>query len=217
MTKNNRINLKLEVCKNNTSGKLSIMAHFNSNAPNVFKEKESYFWMPTEEEKDFLNEAYDFMAVEIDHIYTEENIQKPKDTKFIPKPVTEEKLKPTVNIQPTEELKKPTNLPPKEKTDEPALFEITDEDIKTNDFEKINDKKNDDFYDKTDKHTSYEFEARKKKDDEGIIVEANPEEMEAALKRHAEAVKDETIVEADEQTIIDKVLNQKKKGKWSRH
>ena len=127
MTKNNKTNIKLEVCKNKTSGKLSITAHFNSTAPNVFKDKDSFFWMPTEEEKDFLNEAYEFMAEDTDLNFTEKNIQKPKETKFIPKPVTEEKLKPTVKIQPMEDWKKPTNLPPKEKTDEPAVFEVTDE------------------------------------------------------------------------------------------
>ena len=215
MTKNNRTNLKLEVCKNKTSGKLSITAHFNSTAPNVFKDKDSFFWMPTEEEKDFLNEAYEFMAEDTDLNFTEKNIQKPKETKFIPKPVTEEKLKPTVKIQPMEDWKKPTNLPPKEKTDEPAVFEVTDEENKTNDFDNTIDKNIDEDYVKTDKHTSYEFEAKKKKEDQGIIVEANSEEIEAALKRHTD--RDETIVEVDEQTIIDKVLSQKKKGKWGRH
>ena len=215
MTKNNRTNLKLEVCKNKSSGKLSITAHFNSTAPNVFKNNDSYFWMPTEEEKDFLNEAYEFMAEDTDYNFSEKNIQKPKETKFIPKPVTEEKLKPTVKIQPMEDWKKPTNLPPKEKTDEPAVFEVTDEENKTNDFDNTIDKNIDEDYVKTDKHTSYEFEAKKKKEDQGIIVEANSEEIEAALKRHTD--RDETIVEVDEQTIIDKVLSQKKKGKWGRH
>jgi hypothetical protein len=217
MTKSNKVNIKLEVCKNKTSGKLSIKAHFNSNAPNIFKDNDNYSWMPTEDEKDLLSEAYDFMEVDEGYIPDEKNIQKPKETKFTPKPVIEEKLKPTVKIQPTEDWKKPTNLQPKEKTDEPAVFEITNEDIKTNDFDKIIDKKIDDPYAKTDKQTSYEFEAKKKKEDQGFIVEANSEEIEAALKRHTDVDRDETIVEADEQTIIDKVLSQKKKGKWGRH
>ena len=52
MTKDNKINIKLEVCKDKTSGKLSITAHFNSSAPNVIQNKDGFFWMPTIEEKD---------------------------------------------------------------------------------------------------------------------------------------------------------------------
>lgn len=55
----------------------------------------------------------------------------------------------------------------------------------------------------------------KKMEDEKIIVEADSDAIEAALKRHIHD-EDSSFVEADEQTIIDKVLSQKKKGKWSK-
>ena len=39
MTKDDKINIKLEVCRDKTSGKLLIIAHFDENAPNVSKDK----------------------------------------------------------------------------------------------------------------------------------------------------------------------------------
>ena len=50
--------------------------------------------------------------------------------------------------------------------------------------------------------------------DKGLIVEADAEAIDEAIKKHSKD--DDAIVEADEQTIIDKVLSQKKKGRWSR-
>ena len=49
--------------------------------------------------------------------------------------------------------------------------------------------------------------------DKAIIVEADADAIDAALKKRTK--KDESIIEADEQTIIDKVLSQKKKGRWN--
>ena len=48
--------------------------------------------------------------------------------------------------------------------------------------------------------------------EEGVMIEANNDAIENALKKHTEE-KDNSMVEADEQTIIDKVLKQKKKWK----
>jgi ligand-binding SRPBCC domain-containing protein len=52
------------------------------------------------------------------------------------------------------------------------------------------------------------------KKEEKVIIEADDAAIDAALKKHWEHEK--SFVEADEQTIIDKVLNQKKKGKWDK-
>ena len=46
-----------------------------------------------------------------------------------------------------------------------------------------------------------------------MIVKADADAIEKALKKHTED-KDESMVEADEKTIIDKVLKQKKK--WNK-
>ena len=59
-----------------------------------------------------------------------------------------------------------------------------------------------------------EPEGDKKEYGEDMVVEADQDAIEAALKKHTK--EDETLVEADEQTIIDKVLSQKKKGRWSK-
>lgn len=234
MTKDGKINIKLEVCRDKISGKLSIMTHFNSNAPNVFKDKDSYLWMPTAEEKDLINEAFGLMPIDADYvpsgksipgpegIEAEESIPRPEEIeeeKSIPEPVIEEEIKPTPKNQPTEDEKKPTDFSPLEKPDESDVFEVTDQDIKTDDLDKDIDKEIEVVSAKVDEQTteeskSDESETEKKKEDEGIIVEADVEAIDAALKKHTE--KDKSIVEADEQTIIDRVLSQKKKGKWSR-
>ena len=50
--------------------------------------------------------------------------------------------------------------------------------------------------------------------EEKVIIEADDAAIDAALKKHWE--REKSFVEADEKTIIDKVLNQKKKGKWDK-
>jgi len=47
-----------------------------------------------------------------------------------------------------------------------------------------------------------------------VIAQADFEAIDAALKKHTE--KENYMVQADEKTIVDKVINQKKKGKWVR-
>ena len=89
------------------------------------------------------------------------------------------------------EIKKPEEqTPPLEKAEEqPAIFEVTTEE---------------------DKHTE------PKKDEDTTIISADADAIDAALEKRRRSKKDDSIVEADEQTIIDKVLSQKKKGKWAR-
>jgi len=62
MDKNENIHIKLEIGKDSTSGKLTIMTKFNSNAPNFIKEEEGFAWAPTPEERKFLNEAFDMFG-----------------------------------------------------------------------------------------------------------------------------------------------------------
>ena len=65
-----------------------------------------------------------------------------------------------------------------------------------------------------EKLDSNELKNLENEQDNGMIVEADAEAIDEALKKHSKD--DESIVEADEQTIIDKVLSQKKKGRWSK-
>jgi len=203
MTKDNKINIKLEVCRDKNSGKLMLMAHFNSNAPNVFIDKDSYAWMPTIEEHNLINDAFEFLPTTSSPEKTEE--------KPIPEPVMEEPI--TTPQETSKEEEKQDELPPLEKTEEPAVFEITEEETKP---EEINEDtpKMEDEPDKPPKEEKSDDE--KKEEDEGIIVEADQDAIERALKKHSDNDKDDSIVEVDEQMIIDKVLSQKKKGKWAK-
>lgn len=74
------------------------------------------------------------------------------------------------------------------KKEKEAVFEVTEEESKSKDIDEIN---------------------------EGIIAKADDAAIERALKKNVDD--DKTIKEVDEQTIIEKVLSQKKKGKWSRN
>jgi type IV secretory pathway VirB10-like protein len=221
MTKDDKINIKLEVCKDKTSGKLSIMAHFDSNAPNVFKERDVYFWMPTTEEKELINEVFEFIPIDGGPMFYEKTSQKPVETKEekpTPEPTVKEEIKPTPETQPQEDKTKYADLPPLEKPSESDVFEATDDQIKNDDLERDIDKEIEYMPNKAEEQIpeepkSDDQETEKKEENEGIIIEADPEAIEAGLKMHNE--KDESTVEADEQTIIDKVLSQKKKGKWS--
>jgi len=220
MTNDDEIKIKLEVCKDKTSGKLSIMAHFNTDAPNVFQDKDGYFWMPTVEEKDFMSEVFELMPTDAGFNSSEKPMPKPeadKDIKPTPEPEVNEDLKPTPTTPHDKDEETPTNLPQLENPIESTDFEVTDEDIKTDDFVKDIDNKLEEPPDKKDDETTEESksdETEKKENDEGFIVEADSEAIDAALKKHTST--DETIVEADEQTIIDRVLSQKKKGKWGK-
>ena len=202
MTKNDNIHIKLEICKDENSNELKIMTHFNSNAPNFFRDENSFLWEPTIEEKDFINEAFDLMPAGRMPTSPPKEISPEPPTPEIPEtpevPPPEEKVveKPRILHSPfgkkNEEERTPTpDLPSlEEKTqNEPPAFESTEEETKTEDVEP--DKKGED-----------------------VFVEADDVAIDEALKKHEED--DNSMVEADESTIIEKVLSQKKKGRWSK-
>jgi len=276
MVKDDKINLKLEVLKDKNSGQLLLMAHFNQNAPNVFKENENMLWMPTVEEKDFINEAFklipegstssppkekdlkpedskgfiseteeskessikpeDSKGFISETEDTEGTISKPEELKEIisemedSKEIISEPGKPRVIISnpekskendtlesqsPTKEFK-PEDTSPVKKSEDSSINSESTEDIKTDDTNKKIE--SDDIPPDIDESIIEELKAKELKTleeekDKAIIVEADADAIDAALKKRTN--KDESIVEADEQTIIDKVLSQKKKGKWS--
>ena len=278
MVKDNNVNITIEVCKDKISGKLYIQAHFNIKAPNVLMDNDYYTWMPTIEEQNLLNEAFEFMPMDFSPSITEtkkpiieekieektsSNIstkeetnlkpevniekkdEKPDVTQTVDKPeVTQTVDKPEVNIEQKEEktssnfsTREETNLRPEvnivekeeiieekrevtptiEKPRESDIFEITNENIKT-DIKKDDGNKTESTFEKMSeplekKQEKEEPLSSKIEEDDGIIVEADFDAIEAALEKHI-GTKDNTIVEADEKTIIDRVLKQKKKGKW---
>ena len=63
MGKEDKIYIKLELCKDKNSDELAIMTHFNFNAPNFFENNGKYSWMPTPEEMNFISEAFNIIAI----------------------------------------------------------------------------------------------------------------------------------------------------------
>ena len=191
MAKDDKIYMKLEICRDEASNKLMIMTHFDTNTPNFFKDDDGYFWMPTMEEKNFLNEVFELMPA---------SSMTPSPVNLTPKPPEKQATSPPAKteVKPEEppldkkEEVQPTDLPTLEKTGESDVFKVTEEEPKTE-----------------SPPTDI------KEEEKGFLVEADDEAIQAAIKKHGPAKDDESIVEADEQTIIEKVLSQKKKGKWS--
>ena len=217
MTKDDKINLKLEVYKDKNSGKLTLLAHFDKTAPNVYKEKENFVWMPTDEEKNFLNEAFDILPqgttvppvredtnskhdtqVEDNDSTKDQTVDEAKDTQVEQTPTED-----TVPVDDTPDKSSDTNVTEdynKTEKDTTADLEVSQNDIDEVMLEDI------------DKD---EVKNLENDPDKAMIVEADADAIDQAIKKHTKN-DDETIVEADEQTIIDKVLSQKKKGRWSR-
>ena len=62
MDKNQNIHIKLEISRDPATGKLNLMTKFDPNAPNFEKEDDGFSWSPTQEERAFLNEAFDMVT-----------------------------------------------------------------------------------------------------------------------------------------------------------
>ncbi len=205
MSKEEKIHIKLEICKDKHSNALTIMTHFDEDAPNVFKDKEGYFWIPTVEEKDFLNEAFTLMPTTGTHTMPEKPtppIQKKEESKpkepeiekeleLVPEPAPKKNEPADPSPFEKKDTEGPADVPPFEESDKEEVFE---------------------FASGNEKESKSEEEILE--EDKGVIVEADDSAIANALKKHQDSVEDKSIVEADEQTIIEKVLSQKKKGKW---
>ena len=226
MNKNDKIHIKLEICKEENSNELKLMTHFDSNAPNFFKENDNFFWMPTMEEKDFINEAFDLMP-------SDGTTSPPKKTP--PEPPTSEPPNPetpqvpdTVPPEKKEEQKippepptpKPPELPdtppPDEKEEKPRIFHSPFGKKKEENTPEPPTKvetRDETVFEVTGDEVKPENKDVDKKEGD-VFVKADDNAIEEALKKHEE--NDNSIVEADERTIIEKVLSQKKKGRWSK-
>ena len=113
-----------------------------------------------------------------------------------PEPEPKKQMTPLLSQEPKPQFepeKKEPPLPQLEKPQDETVFGITEPAI-PNKAEKREENK------------------EETKVDEKMIVKANPNAIEKALKKYT-AEKDETMIEADEKTKIDKVLKQKKKWK----
>lgn len=237
MPKDKNVGIKIELIKDKQSGKLKMVAHFDINSPNVIFENDEYMWIPTLEEKELIDEAFNFIPSEKTSKLTSDQLIDDE----VKKPIKEEEteyhseikeeppiLEPEIQEETPEEV---IDAPPIEK-EEPSVFEVTGEEssqIEEKDEKeiepeleekqgepeppmsaKVEIKQNEEEYDEVKKD-------KKSPEDEGMIVEADADAIEAALKRHVgKEDRDDSFKEVDEQTIIDRVLSQKKKGKWAK-
>jgi len=213
MTKD-KIHIRVELSKDG-SGNLSLATVFDEKSPNFKKDEEGYYWIPTTEETEFLNDAFNMLPSNQKNTKKTTSSSSSSESGTINKttiseiPVKEEKIeeKPEQKIEneTPEQIKKDILEPEikekietKEKEEkEPAVFEVTDE-------EQIN---------QDEKETSENKE--KDEESEHILVKADEEAIEAAIRKKQQE-KNSDMVEADERTIIDKVLSQKKKGRWTK-
>ena len=56
-----KIHIRLEISKDPISGQLNLMTRFDPNAPNFSKDENGFSWCPTQEERAFLNEAFEML------------------------------------------------------------------------------------------------------------------------------------------------------------
>lgn len=222
MSKDEKINFKLEVFKDKNSGKLSIMAHFDKSAPNIYKDKENFLWAPTVEEKDFLYEAFKMIPEgsptppSKDYDSKSEETKETDDTSEQEKP---EEVEYSSETQLPEKDTKTTEKTTEDKLEKSSEESVSSKDTKSEDTNDTSDTKKEKTNSEVDNAMLEELDDDELKtpedeQDKALIVEADSDAIDEALKKHTK--NDDSIVEADEQTIIDKVLSQKKKGRWSR-
>ncbi len=227
MTGEDKVHIKIELCKNKEDGKIELVAHFNKKAPNVILENNEYFWMPTVEEKDLLNETFDLIIgskktpsvdlpdnkeeqkKEITPAFQSEKIEKKEEEPAI----FEVENKKSETIEQNKEIKNyESEIKPDENIEPKTNFHEKNSDFPT---PKVNVKSKEEIEeDIKDKDSEEENDSTK---DNAVIVEADGDAIEKALNKHKKKDKDDdSFVEADEKTIIDRVLKQKKKGKWGK-
>ena len=127
-----------------------------------------------------------------------------------------EETKDSPELQSPTNESKPEDTSPVKKPEDTSINTDSTEDIKTDNINKKIER--DDIPSDIDEPIIEELKAKdlktlEEEKDKAIIVEADADAIDAALKKRTK--KDESLIEADEQTIIDKVLSQKKKGRWS--
>ncbi len=252
MPKDNNVFIKLEIYREKDTGKLRIISHFDSNAPNIFNDDEGIVWAPTEEEKDLINDAFELMpdtkgSPSLQKIEIQSSPRPETDNKSTPTPQTapepqkmdQQPPPEQINQQKQENDIKQPEIAPKveirhpnqENTNNPQQKDYgknnerdsinQDKQAKSEDFKDMSssnnsfDNKKETVFEVTDDINDLDIESEKKEEkknvDEAMIVNADEKAVEEAVKRRS---KDKTMVEADEETIINKVLSQKKK--WGR-
>jgi hypothetical protein len=112
LVKEDNIHIKIELCKDEVSRELKVITCFDPDAPNFCKDEDGYFWCPTIEERDFLNEAFEFIPAQ--NQIKSHPLEKKEERFVAPMPV---EPKPQVNADISPEIKPP------ETREEKVMFE----------------------------------------------------------------------------------------------
>lgn len=203
LIKDDKINIKLELFKDRFSNKFSILTHFNQNAPNIQKDDEGFIWVPTIEERDLINDAFKLLSLDDYFNKIKTSPQTIEDTeKLIQPSQTESKNK--------QEISENNSSIKKEK----ATYNIRKNEIKTE-----NDSRNESSYFESinkspfeKKNKNQEINDKNIEENKFFEIDENSIEKELSTKGN----KHDTKLDDEEQTIVDRVLNQKKKEKWSK-
>lgn len=163
MTDDDDIHIKVELTKNKNSGNLSLATILDIDAPNFYKDGEDYIWIPTKEERKFMNEAFKIFYKNKSEISNYKANSK-KDQPY-------------------------KNIENEDKEEKPSPFEknASAEQVKQSGENKDESK------------------------EEEVLVKADKDAIDSALEKNKQKRKE--MREADEETIIKKVLDQKKKWK----
>jgi len=120
MGEENRVYIKLELCKSNNSDGFAIKIHFDQNAPNLFRKGENYSWMPTTEEMTIMYEASELIATN--------KIERPYEKPSYTSPVNNPSTKPAVN----HEGQNTFDAPPMETSENTTCHEETNNGYENN-------------------------------------------------------------------------------------
>ena len=234
LSKDDNIHIKLEISKDKDTNELVITTRFDPSSSNFSKDEYGYIWIPTAEEIKFINDAFELVPTDKIKISPPEKkpiktTEKKEEKVETNKPQVKVEEKPEEPAPPERKIEKEplshtqqkekkveTNKPQvkvEEKLEEPSPFERKTEKEPLDHIEKKEEEMR--FEVTGEEQTSEKSPSKATNDaDKSIIVKADEKAIEKALKKDED--ENGTIKEADEQTIIDKVLSQKKKGKWSR-
>jgi hypothetical protein len=266
MFKKDKIHIRIELCKDENSGNITLLTYFDPNAPNLSQDNKGFYWLPTSEEKDFINDVFALFPefemkspshekivseslekreekpiesrpqINMERKEPEPSYSPPTETKeeprtlYPPQTNMENKESQSTPVEPTENREEPKTLYPPENNMENKESETPISPPPYSDMEKKEpesppspfEKQEREYpvdnippFQKTEESESGETQQNSdeiKDDSKKDFVEADDQAIDRALEKGEE----KEMVEADEDTIVEKVLSQKQKGKWTR-
>ena len=178
------IHVKVELDRNPETKAIQLKTIFDLKAPNVSNDKKNFTWEPTSEEISFLFQAFNVF---------------PSSSQKQTFKVTEEPEK-NKHVETTDKASSELEeIPDKEEQREPFEEEVTpNEETPSSETES----------DKSDESEDDEFD---KKPQDRVLIAADAKTIDEIVKRKR-GNGDVTFKEANDDSILDKILRQKKKG-----